>query len=41
MNKESGFLGLCGEQDYRSVIKKAEAGDKQAQLALEACSSGV
>ncbi len=35
LNRESGLLGICGENDMRSVLKRAEAGDPKAQLAVE------
>jgi len=33
--KESGMLGLTGHNDMRDIQSKAEAGDKDCQLALE------
>lgn len=35
MNKESGFLGMCGHADIRAVLQAADAGDEKAQLAIE------
>jgi acetate kinase len=35
LNKKSGFSGVCGENDLRSIIEKVEDGDKRAKLALE------
>lgn len=35
LNSESGLLGLCGESDMREVHALADAGDEDAQLALE------
>lgn len=35
LNKKSGFNGVCGENDMRSVHKLAEAGDENAKLALQ------
>lgn len=35
LNKKSGLLGLCGVNDMREVIRKMQAGDKQAKIALE------
>ncbi len=35
LNKKSGLLGLCGVNDMREVIRKKQAGDKQAKIALE------
>jgi acetate kinase len=34
LNKESGLKGICNESDMRAVHQLAEAGNKQAQLAL-------
>lgn len=34
LNKQSGFKGICGESDMRSVHKLADRGDLDAQLAL-------
>ncbi|MCF6359774.1 MAG: acetate kinase [Cyclobacteriaceae bacterium] len=34
LNKESGLKGLAGDNDMRSVTERAEAGDKEAMLAL-------
>jgi len=34
LNKKSGLLGLCGENDMRRVIQKMEAGDRRAALAF-------
>jgi len=34
LNKKSGLLGLCGENDMRQVIVKIEAGDRRAEMAL-------
>ncbi len=34
VNKESGLKGICGENDMRAVIKRAETGDDRAELAL-------
>ena len=31
----SGLLGLCGTADMRELLTRADAGDRQAQLALE------
>ncbi len=35
LNKESGLKGLCGENDFREIIKKYESNDEQARIALE------
>jgi acetate kinase len=35
LNKESGLKGICGTNDMREVIKKMEAGDNRAEIALE------
>ena len=35
LNKESGMKGLTGHNDLREIIKEADAGSKEAQLALE------
>jgi acetate kinase len=35
LNKESGLKGLCGENDFREVIKKSQSNDESAQIALE------
>ena len=35
LNKESGLKGICGVSDMREVHRLADAGDDQAQLALE------
>ncbi|MFT4185853.1 MAG: acetate kinase [Micrococcaceae bacterium] len=35
VNKKSGYLGLNGESDMRSLVEKVDAGDKEATLALE------
>ncbi|NOR68506.1 MAG: acetate/propionate family kinase [Methylomarinum sp.] len=35
LNKESGLKGICGENDMRAIHKMADAGDKNAQLALD------
>ncbi|MCF8090021.1 MAG: acetate kinase [Desulfotignum sp.] len=34
-NRQSGLKGLCGENDMRTVLAKAAAGDDRARLALE------
>ncbi|MEU3314738.1 acetate kinase [Streptomyces sp. NPDC048387] len=36
LNKKSGLLGLCGDNDMREVTRRAEAGDEPARLALAA-----
>jgi len=35
LNKESGLKGICGENDMRAIHAMADAGDENAQLALE------
>ena len=35
LNKESGLNGICGENDMRTVHRMADAGDENAQLALD------
>lgn len=35
LNKKSGLIGICGMNDMRDIHKSAEAGNEQAQLALE------
>lgn len=35
LNRESGLLGLCGDNDLRTIEERAEGGDEAAQLALE------
>ncbi|QDT36984.1 acetate kinase [Stratiformator vulcanicus] len=35
LNKESGLKGLCGENDVRGIVQKAEAGNEAAELALD------
>lgn len=35
LTEESGLKGICGTNDMREVIEKAEAGDSQAKVALE------
>jgi len=34
MNKKSGLLGVCGHNDMRDILKRAEGGDKDCQLAV-------
>jgi acetate kinase len=34
LNQKSGMKGICGVNDMREVIRLAEAGDKDAELAL-------
>lgn len=34
LNKQSGLKGICGENDMRAVHRLADAGDEDAQLAL-------
>jgi acetate kinase len=35
LNKESGLKGICGTNDMREVLEKAEAGDDRARLAID------
>ena len=35
LNRESGLKGVCGDNDARAVEEKANAGDHDAQLALD------
>lgn len=35
LNRSSGLLGLCGDSDMRQITARAEAGDADAELALE------
>ena len=35
LNKESGLKGICGENDMRAIHAMADAGDKDAQLAID------
>ncbi len=35
LNFQSGLLGICGENDMRTITHKAEEGDGTAQLALD------
>ncbi len=35
LNKRSGLVGLCGEQDMRAVLARMGAGDEAARLAIE------
>jgi acetate kinase len=35
LNSESGLKGLCGENDLRRVLDRAQDGEADAQLALE------
>jgi acetate kinase len=34
LNESSGIKGLCGVNDMREVVERAEAGDEPARLAL-------
>ncbi|MEA1050339.1 acetate kinase [Lamprobacter modestohalophilus] len=34
LNRQSGLLGLCGDNDLREIQRRAEAGDEAAELAL-------
>jgi acetate kinase len=35
LNKASGLLGLCGDNDLRNIERRAAAGDPDAELALD------
>lgn len=35
LNKKSGLLGLCGDNDMREITRRSEAGDAAARLAFE------
>ncbi|MGW7416531.1 acetate kinase [Streptomyces sp. NPDC054863] len=35
LNKKSGLVGLCGENDMREIRRRIDEGDKQAELAFE------
>ena len=35
LNRESGLLGLCGDNDLRTIEERADDGDEQAEIALE------
>ncbi|WP_462320153.1 acetate/propionate family kinase [Halochromatium sp.] len=34
LNRQSGLLGLCGDNDMREIQRRAEAGEEAAELAL-------
>ncbi|MFI9270349.1 acetate kinase [Kitasatospora sp. NPDC052896] len=36
LNRRSGLLGLCGDNDMREIIRRKEAGDQDAALAFDA-----
>ncbi|MCX4746700.1 acetate kinase [Kitasatospora sp. NBC_01287] len=36
LNRRSGLLGLCGDNDMREIIRRTEAGDQAAELAFRA-----
>jgi acetate kinase len=36
LNRRSGLLGLCGDNDMREILRRAEAGDEAAELAFRA-----
>ncbi|TQF03401.1 acetate kinase [Kitasatospora acidiphila] len=36
LNRRSGLLGLCGENDMREIMRRAEEGDQAATLAFDA-----
>jgi acetate kinase len=35
LNRSSGLLGLCGDSDMRAIVARTEAGDADAELALD------
>lgn len=35
LNKQSGLLGLCGDVDMRTILKRRELGDPSASLAID------
>ena len=35
LNRSSGLLGLCGDSDMRAITERVDAGDPQAELALD------
>lgn len=35
LNKQSGLTGICGDNDLRDIERRRDAGDAEAQLALE------
>ncbi|MFM9609721.1 acetate kinase [Streptomyces sp. V2] len=35
LNKRSGLVGLCGDNDMREIRRRVDAGDKAAELAFE------
>jgi acetate kinase len=35
LNKKSGLIGLCGDNDMREIRRRVDAGDEQAELAFD------
>ena len=35
LNKKSGLIGLCGDNDMREIRRRVDEGDEQAQLAFD------
>ncbi|MFJ3225421.1 acetate kinase [Streptomyces sp. NPDC086783] len=35
LNKKSGLIGLCGDNDMREIRRRVDAGDEQARLAFD------
>lgn len=35
INRESGLVGLCGDQDMRAILKRRSDGDPEASLAID------
>lgn len=41
LNKKSGLIGICGDNDLRDIQKRSEDGDPSAQLAMEMYSYSI
>lgn len=41
LNRESGLLGLCGDNDLREIHRRADAGDESAELARQTAAHRV
>jgi acetate kinase len=35
LNKKSGLLGICGDQDMRTILRRQDDGDESAKLAID------
>ncbi|WP_405777043.1 acetate kinase [Streptomyces sp. NBC_00859] len=35
LNKKSGLVGLCGDNDMREIVRRTDEGDQRAQLAFD------